>query len=146
MRKLALKKVACKDCKRLKPLTEYDSKASRNRHERCRACEYPVCAACSYYHPAAKRAVQERMNVNNQWFCERSKACLDAARLAKKTLKKQVPKCAACVFFLNVPARVYALGCAAGLTMLKRNSAARLANKVLADMDCRADDAQARQF
>ena len=46
----------------------------------------------------------------------------------------------------SVPARVYAPGGAARMTMLKRNSDARLAKKVLADMECRSDDAQARHF
>ena len=78
----------CKECRRFKPPTEYDMYASRCLHERCRACEHPVCAACGYQHPRTKQAVSARRKVNGQWFCEQSKACRDAARLARKVLEK----------------------------------------------------------
>ena len=38
--------ITCKECKKAKAPTEFDTQPSRHRYTRCRACEHPNCDAC----------------------------------------------------------------------------------------------------
>ena len=39
-------KQKCTECNTYKLITEFDKRSSRNRYDRCRACQHPPCSVC----------------------------------------------------------------------------------------------------
>ena len=84
----------CTECELHKTRMEYEQNTSRDWHDRCRACHYPMCANSScdgYRHPATSKAILEKHRTRTLWFCRRTVACRSAASIAQEGWLDWVP-------------------------------------------------------